>query len=485
MQYIILGLYIFFMGFIFLYSLIQGHLILLYRKAKKQRHLLRLEDSNYTPWVTIQLPIYNEKYVIERLIDQITLLEYPKEYLEIQVLDDSNDETSTLVEQKVNEIKSLGFDITHVKRVKNIGFKAGALQEGMHQCKGEFIAIFDADFMPEPDFLRKTIPHFKNSSIGVVQTRWAHLNENYSLLTKLQAFGLNAHFTIEQSAKNVAKHFINFNGTAGVWRKSCIIDAGGWQSDTITEDLDLSYRAQMKGWQFVFLEEVGCPAELPVAMNALKNQQFRWTKGAAETAKKNLLTFLKTPGLGFTTKLHGFFHLLNSFLFVCILFTALLSVPILYIKHSSPNLSWLFNAAALLLLSLIILGLYYYITQKRRTFENSFLKSFPLFLSVSMGLSLHNAIAVIEGYFGIKSPFVRTPKFAITAQSGSWKDKRQYLKSTFNVLTLLELLMCCYAFYGIYSAFKLNDFGLLPFHCMLALGFGYVSFFSYKHSLSV
>jgi len=301
----------------------------------------------------------------------------------------------------------------------------------------------------------------------------------------LQAFGLNAHFTIEQSAKNVAKHFINFNGTAGVWRKSCIIDAGGWQSDTITEDLDLSYRAQMKGWQFVFLEEVGCPAELPVAMNALKNQQFRWTKGAAETAKKNLLTFLKTPGLGFTTKLHGFFHLLNSFLFVCILFTALLSVPILYIKHSSPNLSWLFNAAALLLLSLIILGLYYYITQKRRTFENSFLKSFPLFLSVSMGLSLHNAIAVIEGYFGIKSPFVRTPKFAITAQSGSWKDKRQYLKSTFNVLTLLELLMCCYAFYGIYSAFKLDDFGLLPFHCMLALGFGYVSFFSYKHSLSV
>ena len=239
----------------------------------------------------------------------------------------------------------------------------------------------------------------------------------------------------------------------------------------------------MKGWQFKYLEEVGCPAELPVAMNALKNQQFRWTKGAAETAKKNLWNFLKTPNLGFGTKIHGFFHLLNSFLFVCIFATSILSVPILYIKQETPELKWVYNVASIHILSLFTLGGYYYISQKRRSQSANFLLRFPLFLSVSMGLSLHNAIAVLEGYFGIKSPFVRTPKFAIVESSGSWADKKQYLKSTFNSLTFFEILMALYALFGMYSAFVLKDFGLLPFHCMLALGFSYVAFYSYKHSM--
>ena len=481
MSVIILGLYIFFMGFIFLYSLIQGHLVLLYF-VKKKKSIATSFSKSYFPKVAIQLPIYNEKYVAERLIDKIIELEYPIDLLEIQVLDDSNDETKNIIAQKVAEVKNKGFNITHYTRPKNIGFKAGALAEGMEELEAELIAIFDADFMPEKDFLKNTTPYFQDEKIGVVQTRWAHLNEDYSLLTKLQAFGLDAHFTIEQTAKNLGGHFINFNGTAGVWRKECIIDAGGWESDTITEDLDLSYRAQMKGWKFKYLEEVGCPAELPVAMNALKNQQFRWTKGAAETAKKNLWNFLKTPKLGFSTKVHGFFHLLNSFLFVCIFSTAVLSVPILYIKQDLIGYEWLFNLAAILVGSFLILGLYYYTTQKRRHSKNKFFLRFPLFLSVSMGLSLHNAIAVLEGYLGIKSPFVRTPKFAITENTGSWAEKKEYLKSTFNSLTILEILMGCYALFGIYSAFKLNDFGLLPFHCMLALGFIYVAYYSYKHS---
>ncbi len=469
------------MGFIFLYSLIQGHLVLLYLRKKKDNTKTD-SDTDYMPKVAIQLPIYNEKYVAERLIDKIIEIDYPKDKLEIQILDDSNDETKQIVAEKVERTKQLGFNITHFTRSKNTGFKAGALAEGMELLAAEFIAIFDADFLPEKDFLKNTIPHFQNEKIGVVQTRWAHLNEDYSLLTRLQAFGLDAHFTIEQTAKNLGKHFINFNGTAGVWRKKCIYDAGGWESDTITEDLDLSYRAQMKGWEFKYLEEVGCPAELPVAMNALKNQQFRWTKGAAETARKNLWNFLKTPKLGLGTKIHGFFHLLNSFLFVCIFSTAVLSVPILYIKQDLKELAWLFNVAAVLIGSFLILGFYYYITQKRRHTKNLFFIRFPMFLSVSMGLSLHNAIAVLEGYLGIKSPFVRTPKFAITENSGSWAEKKEYLKSTFNSLTIFEILMGVYALFGIYSAFKLNDFGLLPFHCMLAVGFSYVAFYSYKHS---
>lgn len=475
------------MAFIFCYSIIQIHLLTLYVRKYKNKYEKVEFDLSFIPAVTIQLPIFNEKFVIERLINKIILIDYPKEKLEIQILDDSNDETLDLVQKKVEQLKTLGFNISQFKRASNQGFKAGALAEGMKVINGEFIAIFDADFLPEADFLKNTIPYFIDPKIGVVQTRWAHLNKDYSLLTQLQAFGLDAHFTIEQGGKNAGGHFINFNGTAGVWRKSCIEDAGGWQSDTITEDLDLSYRAQMKGWKFKFLEDVGCPAELPVAMNALKTQQFRWTKGAAETARKNLGKFLRTKNLGFITKIHGIFHLMNSFLFVCIFMTAILSIPILLIKQSSPQYEALYKIASVLIFSLLTLSIYYYVALKRiePSTKNSFLsfiKKFPLFLSVSMGLSLHNAIAVIEGYIGKKSPFVRTPKFNITEKEGTWKDKTTYLRSTINLLTVLEITMCLYAIFGIAVAFHLKDFGLLPFHCMLAFGFGYVATYSIRHS---
>src|SRR5690554_783127 len=275
--------------FVFAYSLTQLQLVLKYRKyskAAKQRNEIAIQ-TDFFPKVTIQLPIFNEHYVAERLLDQVAKIDYPAELLEIQLLDDSTDDTKILLQHKTKEWLEKGVNVVHIHREARSGFKAGALAEGLKMASGEFIAIFDADFMPSKDFLKRMMPHFKNTSVGMVQSRWEHLNRNYSKLTALQAFGLDAHFSVEQGGRNYGNHFINFNGTAGIWRKSTIEDAGGWQSDTLTEDLDLSYRAQLKTWKFVFVEEVGAPAELPATMNALKTQQFRWNKGAAECVRKH------------------------------------------------------------------------------------------------------------------------------------------------------------------------------------------------------
>ena len=465
-----------------MYSFTQINLVVLYWKSKK------LSDetpviSDY-PKVTVQLPVYNELYVIERLIDAVCEFDYPKDALEFQVLDDSTDETVNIIAAKVKEKTLEGIDIQHVRRPERIGYKAGALKYGNEIAKGEFIAIFDADFIPPPDFLKKTIPFFKDEKIGVVQTRWGHINKDYSLLTKLQAFGLDAHFTIEQSGRSYGNHFINFNGTAGVWRLDCINDAGGWQADTLTEDLDLSYRAQEKGWKFKYLEEFESPAELPAAMSALKSQQYRWTKGAAECSVKNLKLIFKSDNVNLGSKFHGFFHLMNSFLFICIIVTALLSVPVLLIKSSYPEYAWVFNAASILLLSSLFLAVYYFVS--RLTINKStgksiadFLLHFPLFLCVSMGLSLHNSIAVIEAYIGKKTPFVRTPKFNVNRKGDKW-NKNVYVKKQLNPLAILEIAMALYASVGIALAFWINDFGLLIYHIMLVVGFSFVSYHSIR-----
>ncbi len=465
-----------------MYSFTQINLVVLYWKSKK------LSDetpviSDY-PKVTVQLPVYNELYVIERLIDAVCEFDYPKDALEFQVLDDSTDETVNIIAAKVKEKTLEGIDIQHVRRPERIGYKAGALKYGNEIAKGEFIAIFDADFIPSPDFLEKTIPFFNDERIGVVQTRWGHINKDYSLLTKLQAFGLDAHFTIEQSGRSFGKHFINFNGTAGVWRLDCINDAGGWQADTLTEDLDLSYRAQEKGWKFKYLEEFESPAELPAAMSALKSQQYRWTKGAAECSVKNLKLIFKSDNVNLGSKFHSFFHLMNSFLFICITVTALLSVPVLLIKSSYPEYAWVFNAASILLLSSLFLAVYYFVS--RLTINKStgksildFLLHFPLFLCVSMGLSLHNSIAVIEAYIGKKTPFVRTPKFNVNRKGDKW-NKNVYVKKQLNPLAILEIAMALYASVGIGLAFWINDFGLIIYHIMLVVGFSFVSYHSIR-----
>ena len=490
MEIILIVIYGLALLFILCYSLIQLQLVFKYREYKKhlEKRIIDQSDRDFLPKVTVQLPIFNEKYVAGRLITCVAELDYPKELLEIQVLDDSTDETVEITKQKVIEYQQKQIDIHHIHRVDRKGFKAGALAAGLEVAKGEFIAIFDADFLPDKDFLKKIIPQFKNEKIGLIQSRWKHINEHYSMLTKLQAFGLDAHFSVEQGGRNAGGHFINFNGTAGVWRKDTIIDSGGWESDTLTEDLDLSYRAQLRGWKFLFMEEVGAPAELPAAMNALKTQQFRWNKGAAECTRKNLGKVLKSKNLGLATKLNAIFHLMNSAVFICIILLALLSLPMMAIKKHFTEYDLLFNIAGLFLISLPILALFYWTSlshlykNKVRAFSH-FLVLFPSFLSVSMGLSLHNALAVLEGYIGKKTPFIRTPKFDLTDDRSKKWNTNQYLKRSLNPLTILELFLTFYFLGGIFLGFKYQDYGLMPFHILLFTGYAYVSFFSITHSI--
>lgn len=480
--------------FIFTYSMTQLNLVISYLKNRARTRSgesgADAISDELLPPVTIQLPVYNEMYVAERLLQSVSALDYPKAKLEIQVLDDSTDETVLILQKLTEQLRSQGFNITTVRRPDRTGFKAGALAYGLERCTGEFVAIFDADFLPQKDFLRRTIPALlRDEKIGVVQTRWGHVNEKFSLLTKLQAFGLNAHFTVEQKGRNASGYFINFNGTAGVWRKSCIIDSGGWAADTLTEDLDLSYRAQLRGWEFLFMEDVCTPAELPVTMSALKNQQYRWNKGAAECAKKNLPDVFRQHGLSLGKKIHAAFHLMNSTVFIAIMVAALLSIPMLLIKHHFGQLQIVFLFASFFLAGFLILGVFYFtaFAQVERRFPANiwlFLKFFPLFLSLSMGLALHNAIAVIEGYAGRKTPFMRTPKFNILSTGDKWSNNI-YLKKGITWLTALEGALALYFGYGMLLGFRLGDFGLFPFHLMLFFGFAAVFIYSMSHALQM
>ncbi|MFK7900122.1 MAG: glycosyltransferase [Cyclobacteriaceae bacterium] len=475
--------------FVFFYSLNQLQLVFAYWKQKKKRkQVVHVSEPKEWPTVTIQLPLYNELYVVERLIDSVSEIEYPEGKLEIQILDDSNDETTTIIREKLKQLGGKAQHFELVIRPERVGYKAGALKYGLEKAKGEFIAVFDADFLPKKDFLTKTIPHFfTNDKVGVVQTRWEHLNKDYSLLTKIQAFGLDAHFTVEQVGRNTNKHFINFNGTAGVWRKSCILDAGNWEADTLTEDLDLSYRAQIKGWEFVYLENQGSPAELPATMTALKSQQFRWNKGAAENVRKNLARVTKAK-LPFNTKIHAFFHLLNSSVFLCVFTMAMLSIPMLFVKHfHKEELGVLFDWASLFLLSFVILMMFYgasfyRVTEHKKGRFLKLIRFFPVFLSMSMGLSLHNTIAVIEGYLGKKSAFIRTPKFNLLVKTDKW-EKNSYRIKKVGFVTLLEALLSLYFLGGIGLAFILEDYGLILLHIMLTFGFGTVSIYTMKHAM--
>ena len=472
MEWIIAIAYAGALFFILLFSMGQLHLTWHYLKGKKTENRDTPSFNNY-PHISVQLPIFNEKYVIERLIDSVVAIRYPKDKLEIQILDDSTDQTVEFIAAKVEEYTKKGIDIKHIQRKDRVGFKAGALKYGLELAKGEFVAVFDADFLPKEDFLEKTISHFQDEQIGVIQVRWGHVNKEYSILTKMQAFGLDAHFTIEQSGRNHAGSFINFNVTAGVWRKSCIEDAGGWSADTLTEDLDLSYRAQLKGWKFKFLEEIITPAELPVIMSAIKSQQYRWNKGAAETARKNLGKVLSSD-MALINKVHAVFHLFNSSVFLMLLTAAILSIPMLFIKDAHPELEIFFNLGSIFLIGFFSIGLFYWVASKAIAGSKSrkyFFKSFPVFLIFSMGLSLHNAIAVSEGLLGYKTPFIRTPKFNIFKKEDKWKNN-EYLKPKLSLATVLEGFLCLYFILGIASGFAIEDYGLMLFHLMLAFGFG-------------
>ena len=434
------------------------------------------------PKVTVQLPVYNEMYVVRRLIEASCAIKYPADRLEIQVLDDSTDETVELVGKIVDEMKGRGHNIHHVRRASRSGFKAGALRDGLEQATGEFIAIFDADFVPREEFLLKTIPYFLgDAKVGMVQTRWEHLNGEYSLLTRTQAMALDGHFVIEQTVRNKAGFFINFNGTGGVWRKECIVDAGNWHSDTLTEDLDLSYRAQLRGWKFKFLKNVTSPAELPSEINALKTQQFRWTKGAIETARKMLPAVWKSD-LPFKIKWHSTLHLTNNIVFPFILIAGILNIPLMFIKHAGGYEAY-FELMSVFVFAFISSFLFYMYSQKdvypdwrRRLFL------FPLFMAGSMGFAVNNSKAVIEGLFKRKSDFVRTPKYSIKEKNDSWSDKK-YVPVTFSWTVLVEIALALYCLFGVVSSIYYLEIAAVPFQLLFFMGFGFVSYLSIQQAL--
>lgn len=485
---IIIFIYFICLLLVLFYSILQLSLAIAYVRNKRKKRAsdqtqesVPVLDPGTAPMVTVQLPMFNEMYVSDRIIETIAAFEYPEGKLQIQVLDDSTDETKDLIAAKVAEVAARGVNIQHIHRVDRTGYKAGALDDAMDRVQGEFIAIFDADFVPDSDFLLKTIPYFNDDNVGVVQTRWGHINKSYSILTELQAFGLNGHFAIEQGGRNASGHFINFNGTGGVWRKKCIEDAGGWEHDTLTEDLDLSYRAQLKGWKFKYLEDVIAPAELPITMSALKSQQHRWMKGGAECFIKMWKRIVTSPGVSISNRIHGLSHLFNSSVFIFILLISLLSLPVLHIKDSFSDLNYILQYGAIFLISTLFLMFYYWHSYRDKT-DNiilSFLRfvvRFFQFLIVTMGLSLNNTVAVLEGYMGIKSSFVRTPKFNVNVKSEFKGNK--YDKKSISILNIGEGVLFLLFTYTTVNRAIYGDLGMVPFHLMLSIGYGMVFFYS-------
>jgi cellulose synthase/poly-beta-1,6-N-acetylglucosamine synthase-like glycosyltransferase len=428
------------------------------------------------PIVTVQLPIFNEMYVADRLIEAVCALDYPKDRLNVQVLDDSTDETRDIVELAVRRLAARGFDITHVHRSDRTGFKAGALNGGLQSARGEFIAIFDADFVPGADFLRRTVPYFRNPKLGLVQARWGHLNHDYSLLTRIQAILLDGHFVLEHGGRNRAGCFFNFNGTAGIWRRSAIEDAGGWQHDTLTEDLDLSYRAQLRGWEFLFLPDVVTPAEVPVEMNAFKSQQHRWAKGSIQTCRK-VLPLLLQANLPLRVKAEAFFHLTANFNYVLMTLLSLLMFPAMVYRYS---MGWnemllidvpLFAAATLSVLN-------FYLMSQREAYPDwrSRIKYLPVVLAVGIGLAINNTRAVFEGLFGQPGEFKRTPKYGIERSAESWQHKK-YVQSM-SVQPFIEIALGLYFTASVVYALSSEIYGTLPFLVLFQFGFLYTGLMS-------
>jgi len=472
-----LGLYLYLgvLCILAIYGAHRLHLILLYRRNRgsdpEPQH--RFEQL---PHVTVQLPLFNEMYVAERLLDAVAALDYPRDRLEIQVLDDSTDETVDIVSRKVAALRADGIDAVHIRRNDRNGFKAGALENGLATAKGEFIAIFDADFLPTPDMVRVTIDHFTDPQVGMVQTRWGHINRQYSLLTQVQSIYLDGHFVVEHTARHRSGRFFNFNGTGGMWRKSAIADAGGWQHDTLTEDLDLSYRAQLKGWRFVFLKDLESPAEVPVDINAFKSQQFRWAKGSAQTMKK-LLPVIWRSAYPLRVKIEATFHLTANVGYPLMVVLSLLMLPAVYVRSSIDIGTGALAFDVLLFLSAFVSVCYFYVFSQQeihRPLLDRF-RFLPMVLAVGIGMCINNSKAVLEGFIGIESPFTRTPKHAIEGRGqgdDAWWTKRY--QGARSVLPLIELSMAAYFGYIIYFALSQGLFTVTFFLMLFLCGYLYV-----------
>ena len=459
-----------------------------FRSTRNNYHeKIRLQNSksnpiSHFPSVTIQLPIYNEKYVAQRLIDAVCKMEYPKEKIEIQVLDDSDDETSELVQLVVQRYRHEGYDINILRREYRIGYKAGALQNGLKSAKGEFIAIFDADFIPPTNLLKKALPYFANSKIGLVQCRWGHINETYSVLTGAQAVSLDLHFLVEQKAKSISHLFMNFNGTAGMWRASCIVDSGGWHTRTLVEDLDLSYRAQMRGWKCIFVEDIIVRGELPVQMNAAKRQQFRWAKGSVQVASKLLMKIIGQGGIPLDTKIQVFVQLTKHIINPLFLIQFLIFPVLLALNYEIQATAW---SAVLGIMIYLILGPVTYVFMIRKiwgkNWKNKTLQYLFLILFAS-GISINNSVAVIDGMIGKKNEFLRTPKFGVVEKKQKWESQSYVLP--FTKTTVIEIFFSVYGCVALIISFMSGHQLFMPLIALQTFGFMYVAYLSIVQSFT-
>jgi cellulose synthase/poly-beta-1,6-N-acetylglucosamine synthase-like glycosyltransferase len=471
----ILGLYFFVLSILAVYGWHRYYLVYLYTKNRSQVPRAAGEFDPL-PVVTVQLPVFNEMYVVDRLIGAVARLEYPRDRLEIQVLDDSTDETREIAEAAVRRLTARGLDVKYLHRADRKGYKAGALADGLRAARGEFVALFDADFLPTPDFLRQAIHHFTDPGVGMVQARWGHINQDYSLLTKVQAILLDGHFVLEHGARNRAGCFFNFNGTAGMWRRTAIEDAGGWQGDTLTEDLDLSYRAQLKGWRFVFLPDLVAPAEVPVEMNAFKSQQHRWAKGSIQTCRK-LLPSLLAADLPLGVKAEAFFHLSANFNYPLMILLSVLMFPAMYVRYNMGWYEMLLIDVPFFIAATASVG-YFYMVCQREAYPDwrARLKYLPLLMSVGIGLSVNNTRAVLEAMLGRPSEFTRTPKYGIERNGDDWMGKR-YRQLT-AVQPLIELALGLYFTGAVLYALANGIYGSLPFLVLFQVGFLYTGLLS-------
>jgi len=488
LQYLSLGIYVFALLALFTYG-VNCYLLLIFYQLKRpqslRRHLETIEKfcrgvpAENWPRVTVQLPIFNERYVVERLIKSICRFDYPKALLEIQILDDSTDDTADILQALSRRMKRDGFDVQYVHRNNRAGFKAGALKEGLKTAKGALVAIFDADFVPQPEFLKETVPYFTDPKVGMVQTRWGHINSDYSLLTRAQSIGIDGHFGVEQAARAWSGFFMNFNGTAGIWRKTAIEDAGGWQADTLTEDLDLSYRAQLKGWKLKFVTEVVCPAEVPVTINAFKSQQHRWAKGSIQTARKNLGRLFKAE-IPLLVKIQAFLHLTHYMVHPMMLLVVLTSIPILYTQWFFDSLSFPVMIFTLLCLATFGPSSMYLFSQKILYQDwKARVKYLPFLVCLGTGIAVNNTKAVLEALFNVKSGFVRTPKYGIRKQQDTWRSK--HYSMPLSPVAILEFLLGLYSLSGLLMFLLFSKYLVSPFMLIYTAGFFYVFFVSVKH----
>ena len=458
-------------------------LVVLYLRTRRRGAPLPELPAEPAAWpvVTVQLPLYNEMYVAERLIDAVCQLDYPAGRLEIQVLDDSTDETTDIVARAVGGHRARGIDIHHLQRADRTGFKAGALAAGLAQARGELLAIFDADFVPAPDFLRRSVPYFTDPRLGMVQGSWAHINRSYSLLTRVEAVLLDGHFMIEHAARNRSGCFFNFNGTAGIWRREAIETSGGWEHDTLTEDLDLSYRAQLAGWQFLYLPELGVPSELPVDVNGFKSQQHRWAKGAVQTGRKLLGRILRSP-FPLRVKMEAFVHLTNNASYpLTVLIAALIFPAMLLRRGTSVEMLLVVDLPLFVSATLSVLTFYLMSQVAIGGGWRRHLRYLPALMGVGIGLSLNNARAVLSGLFQRGGTFHRTPKYRIERRGQSWTAKR-YRASTDPTRAVEAILALYFLGCTLYAGFT-GMWMSIPFLLLFVQGYGYMAVLSYLPSL--